>query len=63
MTVNSAVRASGASAAELVMGGRILAPSAALLGSMTQAKEFGMEMDDTTVEVDPSTTGPVHIKW
>ncbi|EER05435.1 hypothetical protein Pmar_PMAR024898 [Perkinsus marinus ATCC 50983] len=58
VTLNSAVRASGASALE----SRILAPSAALLGSMTQAKEFGTEMDGATVDVDPSTTDPVHIK-
>ncbi|EER00195.1 hypothetical protein Pmar_PMAR017053 [Perkinsus marinus ATCC 50983] len=58
MTVNSAARASGASAAELVMGSRILTPSEALVGAMVQAEE----MDGTTVEVDPSTADPTHIK-
>ncbi|EER02791.1 hypothetical protein Pmar_PMAR022217 [Perkinsus marinus ATCC 50983] len=58
MTANSAARASGASAAELVMGSRILTPLEALVGAMVQAKE----MEGTTVEVDSSTADPTHIK-
>ncbi|KAF4725046.1 hypothetical protein FOZ62_012262, partial [Perkinsus olseni] len=62
LTVNSTIRASGASAAELVMGSPILTPSAALVGSLANAPECEAAVEELRSQVDPSTVDPVHIQ-